>query len=203
MSASKRRPAKAHRALMLRTCAADMTSRGGFRWPERGFVFAPDWSAGAECGGGLHGCAWGEGDPTSAWRWEPEARWLVCEYDTREAVDLVGKIKVPRAWVVYCGDREGATRYIIEHGVAGRAVIGASVTAGNDGMATAGNYGMATAGDGGTATAGYGGELRIRLYDGRRYRLAVGYVGEGGIEANVAYRCDNSGRLVRAFGGER
>ena len=30
--------------LVLRTCAADMTSHSGFVWPEAGPVEAPDWS---------------------------------------------------------------------------------------------------------------------------------------------------------------
>jgi hypothetical protein len=81
-----------------------------------------------------------------------------------------------------------------------------TATAGDHGTATAGDCGTATAGDHGTATAGYRGtamagdcgEIRIRWHDGVRYRLAVGYVGEGGIEPDVAYRCDDSGKLVAA-----
>mgnify|MGYP001288055012 CR=1 FL=1 len=72
-----------------------------------------------------------------------------------------------------------------------------TATAGDNGTATAGDYGTATAGDRGTATAGEGGVIVIAWYDGYRWRLAVGYVGEG-IEANVAYRCDNEGNLIAA-----
>ena len=39
------------------------------------------------------------------------------------------------------------------------------------------------------------GELRIRYWDGSRCRLAVGYVGEDGIEAGKRYQVDD-GRLV-------
>ena len=53
-----------------------------------------------------------------------------------------------------------------------------------------------TVGDRGTATAGDGGQLRIKWYDGERYCTAVLYVGEDGIEANVAYRCE-MGKAVR------
>lgn len=59
-------------------------------------------------------------------------------------------------------------------------------------------YARVTAGDEGTATAGHGGMLAIRRWDGRRYRLVVGYVGENGIEAGVPYRLDADGRFVRA-----
>lgn len=37
--------------LALRTCAADMTSHGGFRWPTSGLVEAPDWDPTPQCGG--------------------------------------------------------------------------------------------------------------------------------------------------------
>lgn len=49
-------------ALVLRVCNADMTSHGGFRWPADGYVEAYDWKPKAECGNGLHGWLWGEGD---------------------------------------------------------------------------------------------------------------------------------------------
>ena len=41
--------------LVLRTCSADMTSSGGFKWPKRGPVSAPDWVDNFECENGLHG----------------------------------------------------------------------------------------------------------------------------------------------------
>ena len=80
---------------------------------------------------------------------------------------------------------------------------GGTATAGYRGTATAGEYGTATAGEYGTATAGVGGTataggrgtatagergtVAVKWHDGARHRLAVGYVGENGIEANVAY----------------
>ena len=41
-------------ALVLRTCAADLTSYGGFQWPESGVAEAPDWNTHAAYGNGLH-----------------------------------------------------------------------------------------------------------------------------------------------------
>ena len=75
-----------------------------------------------------------------------------------------------------------------------------TATAGDWGTATAGYRGTATAGDGGTATAGGRGTICIRWWDSdaRRYRTAVGYVGEDGIEPNVPYRVEGRGVLVRA-----
>jgi hypothetical protein len=46
-----------------------------------------------------------------------------------------------------------------------------------------------------TVTAGTGGAICIPYYDGERTRFAVGYVGEDGIEAGVAYTVKN-GKLV-------
>jgi hypothetical protein len=77
---------------------------------------------------------------------------------------------------------------------------GGKATAGMSGTATAGYRGTATAGDYGTATAGEYGRIQVSWYDSKaeRYRTTVGYAGEDGIEANVAYKCDNEGKLVKA-----
>jgi hypothetical protein len=69
---------------------------------------------------------------------------------------------------------------------------GGTATAGDRGRATAGEGGVATAGDCGTATAGEGGVIQIRWYDrqAERYRIVIGYIGEGGLLPDVAYRLD-------------
>ena len=155
--------------LVLRTCFANMTSHGGFRWPESGPVAAPDWSPVAECGRGLHGLLWGEGDG-SLLDWSDDARWLVVEVPAGSTVDLAGKVKFPRGEVVFCGDRLGATSMIAARRPG--AIVG------------------------GTATAGYEGTLSLRWWDGARYRIAVFYVGEDGIEPGQPYRCEQ-GKAVR------
>ena len=66
----------------------------------------------------------------------------------------------------------------------------------SDWESTAGDGGTATVGYGGAATAGDRGTVCVRWYDGRRYRLTIGYVGEDGIDAGTAYRCDTVGQLV-------
>ena len=64
--------------------------------------------------------------------------------------------------------------------------------------ATAGDSGTATAGYGGTATAGYSGTVMItgtmgvivsRWWDGERWRMLAGVVGEDGLKKNTRYRC--------------
>ena len=205
------------KALVLRTCKADMSSNAeeanGFKWPKAGPVACDDWEPTPKCGHGLHGLLWGEG-AGGLLNWDADAVWLVVEIDPATSVDLDGKIKFPRGVVVHCGTRETAPKFISEHGGAGRAIVRGTATAGYSGTATAGNRGTATAGYSGTATAGDSGtatagdrgtaktgEIGIivcRWLDvsHERYRLAVGYVGEDGIKANTFYRADDNGKLV-------
>ena len=181
---------------ILRTCAVDMTSRGGFRWPRPdedlghgpGVAVAPDWDPSPRCGGGLHGLLDGQGDGALL-SWEATAVWVVAEVRERDVVDIDGdKVKAPDARVVFAGDRPGALAVLRSVGVTGT-LHGDTATAGYGGTATAGYWG--------TATAGYGGTVLVRWWDGDRSRTTVGYVGEG-VDANTAYRCDGAGRLVRA-----
>ncbi len=248
------------KALVLRVCDAKLRSYGGFQWPSSGSVEASDWDPTPECGRGLHGWLFGEGDLGVAQGVSDEdSVWLVVEVEKDTLVDIGGKVKFPRGEVVFAGPRDEAITYIVERapghathfarvtagdfgtatagyggtatagcrgtatagdegtataGVGGTATAGTggTATAGHGGTATAGVGGTATAGDGGTAIAGYGGtatagyggtatagesgRIEILHWDGRRYRKAIGYVGEAGIEPNVAYRLVD-GRFVR------
>jgi len=69
-------------------------------------------------------------------------------------------------------------------------------TSGFRGTSTSGFRGTSTSGDCGTSMAGENGILVIRFWDGRRDRLVVGYVGEGGIKAGVKYRLNAEHQLV-------
>jgi hypothetical protein len=150
-----KRPAKTsgEKVLVLRTCNADGTAYGGFQWPRKGLVRAPDWSPEKVCGQGLHGLLWGDGDP-SLLNWDESALWLVVEVDKSSIVDLGRKVKFPAGTVIFCGDAKGAGAIISAHAPAGTKVIHGTATAGDRGTATAGYSGTATAGDRGTATAG-------------------------------------------------
>src|SRR6202008_25382 len=139
-------------ALVLRTCSSDMTSHGGFRWPEKGPVECPDWDPKPECGHGLHGLLYGEGD-ASLLSMDPNAKWLVVRVVLESCVDLHGKVKFPRGEVLYAGTREKAIAGLVKR-APGHATCYAHVTAGDGGKATAGRMGSATVGDRGTATAG-------------------------------------------------
>ncbi len=192
--------------LLLRTTDAQGCSHGGFQWPREigAVVTAPDWSPDPECGRGLHGLLWGEGN-VGLLSESSGALWWVVEADAASVVDLGDKVKVPQATVRHIGTRDEAVAWLVAQ-APGHATCYARVMAGDEGTAMAGHGGTAMAGDWGTATAGYEGTatagdwgmLAIRRWDGRRYRLVVGYVGENGIEAGVPYRLDADGRFVRA-----
>ena len=57
-----------------------------------------------------------------------------------------------------------------------------------------------SAGCGAAVRAGEGGAIAITYHDGTRYRIAVAYVGEGGIEPHVDYRVTDSGEFIKALG---
>ena len=208
---------------ILKTVKADGSALGDFVWPlETGaIVVAPDWDSTPVCGGGLHGLLNGCGDGALL-NWDDDAVWIVAEVPKKaQMVDLGDKVKVDRCKIVHVGNRETATTFLVDHCCSGP-IVGVTATAGdggtaiaanqgtataaNRGTATAGDWGTATAGDWGTATAGKwgtatagdGGTLILRWWDGCRDRTVVGHVGEDGIEANVAYRLNENGKLVKA-----
>jgi hypothetical protein len=164
------------KSLVLRVCKSEGRSSHGFVWPLTvgAVVMAPDWRDTKECGNGLHGWLYGQGDHSCSSHWaEPGAVWLVLEVESASMIDLGGKVKFPECVVRFAGDMKSVADYLWEHEPRSRdvAVIGAcraekqdgarvavgalgTATAGNSGTATAGTLGTATAGTLGTATAG-------------------------------------------------
>ena len=175
-------------ALVMRTCDAERQGYGGFQYPKRGAVSAPDWKQNNECGQGLHGWLWGEGDGALG-DWSAEAVWLVLEVVSTSIVSLGGKVKFPGGTVVHCGNRDTASRFLVARGGDPTKVIGYTATAGDGGTATAGVRG--------TATAGYGGTVEIRWWDtaAARARTAVGYIGEG-LKPGSKYMLDAARQFV-------
>ncbi len=202
--ASKTSEAREKTALVLRCCGPEGESYGGFKWPltvgEK--VEAPYWRKTPECGNGLHGWLWGEGDLSVSERMHaPDAVWLVLEVAEKKIIDLRGKVKFPACIIQFVGKKEEAANFIIANGGQGRRVHFGTATAGDSGTATAGDCGTATAGYRGTATAGYrgtatagdSGTLVIQYYDiaKQKYRNAFAEVGENGIKPDTKYRCEN------------
>ena len=143
--------------LILRTCNADMTSYGGFRWPESGPVVAPDWAPTMKCGNGLHGLLWGEGSVQSM-NLADDAKWLVFRAAVADLKhgegDLTDKCKARAGYVEYCGTRDGAITYLLANGAKGKRVVFGTSTSGYHGTSTSGNGGTSTSGDDGTSTSG-------------------------------------------------
>ena len=213
--------------LVIRTCNADMTSHDGFKWPESGPVSAPDWGPKPACGQGLHGLLDGVGDYALVSR-KPDAKWLIVSVPRAEVVDLDGKVKFPRGEVVYCGGMAGALTRIAQRWItiAQAGAKGQHASGRNEHAAATGDYGHAAAtgyyghaaatgysghaaatGDAGAAAvlglegrakAGTDGLIAVAWHDGKRPRLAVGYVGENGIKADTWYRATKAGKLVKA-----
>ena len=186
-------------SLVLRVCRPDYTSHSGFSWPsEIGVeVAAPDWKKNKECGNGLHGWLYGQGDHSCVSYWEDdEAKWMVLEVPSADIVMLGGKCKFPSAKVRYIGTRSAAADFIIanEPKALNVAVIGACLKVGDGEVVQVGSLGTATAGESGTATAGESGEIRIQWWDSKaqRYRTKIGYVGEDGIKADTAYKLNDN-----------
>jgi hypothetical protein len=145
---------------------------------------------------------------------------LIVEIDSATAVDLDGKVKFPSGVVVFAGDRNSAPKWLSEHGGAGRAIVGSkntggygstntggygstntggdhsTNTGGDHSKNTGGDHSKNTGGVGSTAKSGDLGVIAVDWWDGKRRRIAVGYVGEDGIKPNTFYRCDESGKLV-------
>ena len=72
------------------------------------------------------------------------------------------------------------------------------VTGGHSSTVTGGNYSTVTGGYDSKVASGNGSVLSIKHFDGKRIRLVTAYVGEDGIEPNVAYKLDDNGKFVRA-----
>ena len=131
----------------------------------------------------------------------------------KEAFGLLGgKVKFPSCEVKFCGNQYDATQYIYEHGGRG-AVVGITISGGNNVMltggdsatvtggyfatVTGGHYATVTGGDSATVTGGNRSKLILSYWD-TRSRSVVAYVGEDGIESGVSYRLNDKHKFVKA-----
>jgi hypothetical protein len=198
--------------LVLRNVNADMTSQGGFKYPKRGWVEASDWKDTDECGNGLHGLPWGVGGSGYLY-YGNNTVWLIIKVNPADGYqhgtgDMTDKCKFRRGYVVYCGCRDDAVQYLLDHGAADKPVVyckktggdESTLTGGDESTLTGGNWSTLTGGNWSTLTGGNESTLIFRYYDCTRYRFVVGYVGENGIKPNVAYKLDENHVIVVAEG---
>lgn len=106
-------------------------------------------------------------------------------------------VAVAREGIAVAGDRSCALALPGHEALAGNA--GLAMSWGDmvgAGKAEAGKGGVAIIDASGTAAAGAGGVILVRYDDGQRYRFALGYVGEEGIQPGISYGVDQHGKLV-------
>jgi hypothetical protein len=90
--------------MVLRTVDKDGKAHGGFQWPEKGKVVCPDWNPRAECGNGLHGVVFPDGEMPHIINHGPDEKWQVVQTAKSSLVDLDGKVKFPECEVIYTGN---------------------------------------------------------------------------------------------------
>jgi hypothetical protein len=142
------------KVLVLRTVFADMTAYQGFKYPESGFVECKKWVAKNECGNGLHGWLWGEGDDSMRIG-DDDRKWMVLEVEADSVIELDGKVKFPSANIIFCGDCEGAVALVQKFAPPGTKCNRATVTGGDAATVTGGDAATVTGGYAATVTGGY------------------------------------------------
>ena len=154
------------------------------------------------CESGFHACE----NPLDVWSYYPlDSRYAVVElggYVSRHDGD--SKIAAARITI----SAEIALTQIISDGIAYLMGRCQGARGDNSQLAASGyrsklaasgeNCVCVAASPGSTARAGAGGAIALTYHDGKRYRIAVAYVGENGIEPNVDYRVTDAGEFVKA-----
>ena len=165
----------------------------------------------AACSSGFHACE----NPLDVWSYYPlDSRYAVVELGGEVSRrDDDSKIAAARITI----SAEIGLPQIISDGIAylmglcndAFAIKPGADYSGNCSQLAASGYGSKLAASGdrsvcmsagldATARAGDGGAIALTYHDGTRYRIAVAYVGEGGIEPHVDYRVTDSGSFIKA-----
>ena len=207
-----------NKVLILRTCKADMAPEyekaNGVVYPSNGWVEAPDWDPRPQCGNGLHGLLWAQGNYSllSAKR---DAKYLIIEADAKDVVSIDHeKVKFRGGNVVAVFDRWWqAFAYILPKRpkvVTDKIATGDSghaAATGNSGHAAAtGNYGhaAATGNSGHAAATGDSGHAAATGNYGHAACLASGGRAKAGPNGLVALVWNDGarGRMVVGYVGE-
>ena len=193
------------KVLVLRSCKPDMTSKNDFAWPESGPVSCPDWRDNAECGNGLHGWLWAQGDYDLKYK-DVGAKWLVVEVDAQDVRQLNGKVKFPKGNVLLTGNFRTAydavmKQFWLKHAAELRAMVtvdsnatyskedgvSVSTTETKQHASAAGEYGHASAAgySGHASAAGESGHASAAGYSG--HASAAGYSGHASAAGNFGH----------------
>ena len=165
------------------------------------------------CESGFHACE----NPLDVWNYYPlDSRYAVVELDgdvSRHGDDskvAAARITISAEFTLSQIITDGVA-YLMDLCKAAFAIKPGADSSGNGSKLAASGHDskLAASGEncvcvaaslGSTARAGAGGAIALTYHDGARYRIAVAYVGEGGIEPNVDYRVTDDGEFVRAQG---
>jgi hypothetical protein len=130
---------------MIKTVNEDLQGYGGFQYPKKGLVEAPDWTPNPTCKGGIFGLIHYTYDHMIS----DKPIWMVLKYEMESGVVVDNeKIKVPKAWVISVGSA-GEMQSLFEKKTSKPYSYDYSTqTAGNRSTQTAGNRSTQTAGDG-------------------------------------------------------
>jgi len=181
--------------LLLRTVRNDGTplsedaARTGFKWPVGPdavgqTVTAPDWDPNKECGGGLHGLLWGQGDFLLLNQVDDNLEWQVVEVAPGSpVVDLGGKVKTQSVIIRFSGpDPIEACAFLKAHTPKG--IVSSFDAVGDGGCAEAGDRGYVSVGVGGKGKVGRNGVLTFTDSKGDMHNSTTGF------RPNVYYKWD-------------
>jgi hypothetical protein len=147
-----------NKVLVLRTNKADNTSCNNFKWPFEGDVECAEFEPTAKCGHGFHGLLWGQGDGGML-NWDADATWCVVEVESKDIINLDGKVKFPRGRVVMTGSRRDATCYVYNNAPQGTVVHGLILEGGRNCYIVGGHNCHIVGGDCAVLTGGYNSTL--------------------------------------------
>jgi len=211
---------------VMKSVNKDMSSSHNpeFKYPESGIVEAEDWMDTLECGNGLHGFLWGEGDGELA-DYSSASRWLLIRVNPLDGlVQMKDKCKFRRGEVMMVGDYHQIASEMCKHLPNNRPyrVIGvvitknddsvivggyksileggdcSTVTGGHDSTVKGGDCSTVKGGDRSTVTGGSNSIIILEYWNGQDWKKKAGTIGENGLEPNVPYKLNDKHEFVRA-----
>ena len=150
--------------MILRSCNNDFTSAhdSTFQWPNTiGDIVVPKkWNPAPECGDGLHGFLFGEGNLNLA-DWSESAQWIVFEGEIIVKIDDY-KVKTNKATILHIGEGKTALErfqdchaFMRHRGTLGPRAFNKIESGGDNYVFTGGDRCTFTGGNGCTFTGGY------------------------------------------------
>ena len=185
--------------MILRTCNYDFTSAHDrtFQWPNTigAEVIPNQWDPSPECGNGLHGFQYGEGDSSLA-DWSDSAQWIVFAGDIIVKIDDQ-KVKTNKATILHIGQGDNAFdrmtdchNFMRKHNMLGNRAFYSTNTGGDNSTNTGWDNSTNTGGYSSTFSTGDLSSFTGNWYDGTRNRRKTFYSGED-YEAGKQYRFEN------------